>query len=74
MGNSFTDPVWQLDEFSVIKNPLTSQLLYIRSEDNAVQFIVDQSDKDEDFIYYFPTGIVEDKSVNGVWDFNMKYG
>lgn len=74
LGTDFADPIWREGDYSVIKNPLANQLLYIRQSDKAVEFIVDQNDLVDDFIYFFPTGLVEDRTVLGVWDFNMKYG
>lgn len=49
--------------------------MYLRTDDSVVKFIVDMGDSaDRNYIYYFPTGLQWDKTVTGVWDFNMKYG
>jgi hypothetical protein len=75
LGDGMLDPVWRKrSDFSVIKNPTTKQLLYIRQSDKAVQFLVDNSDSEKTYIQYFPTGIKWDQDINGVWDFNFKYG
>lgn len=70
------DPVWKASsEYSVIKNPQAKQNMYLRTDDSVVKFIVDMGDSTErNYIYYFPTGLQWDKTVTGVWDFNMKYG
>jgi hypothetical protein len=74
MGTSFADPIWQRGSYSIIKNPTANLLLYIKESVNAVEYIVDQSNPNKTFYYYFPALIRSDKEVTGVWDFNMKYG
>lgn len=61
------------DTYILTKHQYKKQYLYIRPSDMALVYFVDATG-DETKILHFPTGLVYDTTLSGVWDFSFKYG
>ncbi len=71
-SDGYVDPVWGEGSYNVIGHDTELKFIYFRN-DGAIEFIQDASEREVDYIYYFPNGLSLDSSVWGVWDFNHKY-
>jgi Ca2+-binding EF-hand superfamily protein len=72
-GSGFTDPVWGYDNYQVLEHKSEWTYIYQRPADRAIEFIVHANGNYDDVVY-FPAGLTVDNTVNGVWDYALKYG
>ena len=74
-GTGHEDPVWSTNSnYRVLEHKTEWHYLYLDSTTNVVEFIVDGTPTSRDIVYYFPEGLVWDKTVSGVYDFELRYG
>ena len=73
-GSGFSDPVWGYDNYHVLEHKSDYVYIYMRPSDKAIEFIVDSSPGDGvDRVMYYPSGLTADNTVNGVWDYDLRY-
>ena len=55
------DPVWRLtSDYTILRDPRTQGLVYIRNRDHVVEYIVDRSTSNRfDIVIYFPEGFAQ---------------
>ena len=70
-----SDPIWGTDNFRVLEHNQDNLFLYLRDEDNAIQFIYHDKSSGTftDDAYYFPSGLVQDNYAFTTSDFDFKY-
>ena len=73
-GAGYKDPVWGYDNYHVYEHKRDWTYLYVRPSDQVIEFIVDSNNYDADIVSYFPSGLTWDKTVSGVYDYELRYG